>query len=280
MKCWPLLLLLLAAAGAAAEPAAPPESGWHGSLPRREAVPGGVALVSLPELAAGTEVFYHGNRVRVRETGAGPVAVVGIPLAGKPGKHWVNVGDRLVPFQVTAKEYPSESLTILDERKVNPAPLDMERIRRERLEMGRVFAAWSERDEAPNGFRLPVDGRKSSSFGFRRILNGQPRSPHSGMDIAALEGTRVRAAADGLVAATGDYFFSGLTVMLDHGQGLISSYSHLSRITVAPGDRVRAGEQLGEVGMTGRVTGPHLHWGVSLNGARVNPELFLAPTEP
>jgi murein DD-endopeptidase MepM/ murein hydrolase activator NlpD len=125
-------------------------------------------------------------------------------------------------------------------------------------------------------FRLPVHGRISSIFGLRRYFNEQPRLPHSGIDIAAPIGTPVVAPLDGTVMETGDYFFNGKTVFINHGQGLISMLNHLSRITVKRGVYVRQGQKLGEVGMSGRVTGPHLHWTISLNNSRIDPALFVS----
>jgi murein DD-endopeptidase MepM/ murein hydrolase activator NlpD len=121
----------------------------------------------------------------------------------------------------------------------------------------------------------PVDGRYSSPFGLRRYFNDQPRKPHSGLDIAAPEGTPIQAAESGVVVETGDYFFNGKTVFIEHGQGLVTMYCHLRKIDVETGQTVTRGEKIGEVGKTGRVTGAHLHWSVSLNHAMVDPLLFL-----
>jgi murein DD-endopeptidase MepM/ murein hydrolase activator NlpD len=162
-------------------------------------------------------------------------------------------------------------------RTVDLAPEDLARHERERAHQQQVMETFSEPfpRTADLHMQVPVPGRRSSSFGLRRVFNGQPRNPHSGMDIAAATGTPVVAPLPGRVIDTGDYFFNGQTVWLDHGGGLLSMVCHLSTIDVKVGDALATGERLGAVGATGRVTGAHLHWGVMLNRTMVDPALFL-----
>jgi len=124
-------------------------------------------------------------------------------------------------------------------------------------------------------FIRPVEGKVSGSFGRKRIINGQPRSPHSGEDFTAPQGTPVHATNEGVIALVGDFFFSGKSIVLDHGLGLYTMYFHLDEVDVAEGDKISKGEVLGKVGATGRATGPHLHWGMRIDGARVNPLSIL-----
>ena len=239
-------------------------------------VPGGIARIALPE---GTiSATFNGASVLVTRGEQNPIAWVGLPLTLEPGSHVLDASGQAISFEVSPKTYETEHLTIPNQRKVNPLPMDYDRIGAERKEMDGVFQSFTARS-LPEQWQSPLSGRYSSSFGKRRVLNGQPRSPHSGLDIAAPEGTPVESIAAGRVAAVGDYFFNGQTVMVDHGQGLISMYCHLSEIDVALGEEVTPDSVVGKVGKTGRVTGAHLHLSVSLNNARVDPLLFFDAPE-
>jgi murein DD-endopeptidase MepM/ murein hydrolase activator NlpD len=243
------------------------------ALPKNDPVPGGFAVVPLH---VGETATYNNRQVMVIEEDGIQYAIVGIPLSGKPGEHHIKTQSGSHAFTVQSKEYEVQRLTIENKRKVNPLEQDMDRIRQDRTEMANAFTTFDTARPVSIEFSLPAVGPISSPFGLRRILNDQPRSPHSGLDIAAGHGEPVSAPANGKVVATGDYFFNGNTVLLDHGQGLITMYCHMSRIDVKIGSVIEKGELLGAIGQTGRVTGPHLHWSVSLNNARVDPNLFIA----
>ncbi len=249
------------------------------NLPRIEIVPGGIARITLPD-ARDTEAWYGKRRVMVVRRGDQRIAIVGIPLTTKPGVKKLRIkhadgNNHTMSFTVRNKDYATQYLTIKNKRMVSPNKKDLERIASDRVRIRKALASWSTGEPDLLQFGQPVKGIASSSFGLRRYFNKQPRKPHSGMDIAANEGTPVHTPASGTVVETGNYFFNGNTVFVDHGQGLVTMYCHLSKISVKPGQTVRAGEPLGEVGQTGRVTGAHLHWSVSLNRTMVNPALFL-----
>lgn len=251
------------------------------ALPKASPVPGGVVVLPLniSTSQARPTVLYQGRQTLVARENAHWVAVIGIPLDTKPGPQkaaLIHGGQRkTLSFTLTDKKYRTQHLNIKNKRKVNPTEEDMMRIRAEKKRITDALKHWRENDDVVLEFAPPVPGRRSSSFGLKRFFNGEPRRPHSGMDIAAKKGTPIKAPAPGIVIETGDYFFNGKCVFVDHGQGLVTMYGHMDRIDVNIGQVVKANEQLGTVGATGRVTGPHLHWGVSLNDARVDPALFL-----
>lgn len=271
-------LSLLAAAWGIALPALATASA---DLPRESRVPGGVALLDLgrAETAPG-KVTFNGYGAPVMESASGWVAVVGIPLDTAPGTRSavllpVDGKSRELPFEVADKRYEEQRLKVANKRHVDPSPEDLERIERESKRIEAALGHYSAGRTPQLAMRQPVPGTRSSSFGLRRYFNDQPRKPHSGMDIAAPTGTPIRTPSPGTVLDTGDYFFNGNTVFLDHGEGVVTMYCHLSRIDVKVGASVETGDVLGLVGATGRVTGPHLHWGVSVNRSLVDPQLFL-----
>jgi murein DD-endopeptidase MepM/ murein hydrolase activator NlpD len=246
-------------------------------------VPGGIAVIRLPDDVNTDTLRYSGRQVLVTQQDGADYAVIGLSLGTKPGRYHLQGrttrGKALsLAFTVESKQYEEQRITIKDKRKVNPEKRDLERIGREKKKIDAALEHWSDRDRVVVDLQLPVEGVTSSPFGLRRFFNDQPRNPHSGLDIAAAEGTPIRAPAPGTVIETGDFFFNGNTVLIDHGQGLVTMYCHMSAIDVQPGTTVATGDIIGKVGMTGRVTGPHLHWGVSLNDARIDPALLL-PTE-
>jgi murein DD-endopeptidase MepM/ murein hydrolase activator NlpD len=244
-------------------------------------VPGGIAVVRLPADADPASVRYERQRVLVTRRENETYAIVGLTLDVKTGTHYLEARTLTdkplrLAFDVRDKAYETQHITIKDTRKVNPEKRDLVRIRREQKQIRAALSHWSDETVVTLDFLKPVDGPLSSPFGLRRYFNDQPRKPHSGLDIAAGEGTPVKAPAPGTVIDTGEFFFNGNTVFIDHGQSLITMYCHLSRIDVKPDQRVATGDVIGAVGKTGRVTGPHLHWSVSLNNARVDPLLFLS----
>lgn len=272
-------LLLQAMAAGAAAGAAWLARAADDSLPRARATPGGVLLVPLGPSATRPAAWQGEVPVLVTGDPAGWTLVLGLPLDARPGTGQLRLqGDgqpATLAYTITPHRYAEQRL------QVAPGHVDLSadalaRHQQERAHQATLVARFSQ--PVPTQLRMqpPVAGPRSSSFGLRRVFNGQPRSPHSGMDIAAATGTPVLAPLAGEVVDTGDYFFNGNTVWVDHGGGLLSMLCHLSRIDVRPGDVVRTGDALGAVGATGRVTGPHLHWSLSLNRAMVDPALFLA----
>src|SRR5258706_3275279 len=250
------------------------------SLPKAAAVPGGVAVAKLGADPTPPIARFSGNRVLITGDERQWLAIVGIPLEAKAGSKIPLAIERAghepstLRIAVGPKQYATQHLTVKP-GQVELSPEDLARYEIERThlsEMRRTFT-----DSAPESLMLvePCDGPRSNTFGQRRFFNGQSRNPHNGMDISAPDGAPVIAACEGTVIDAGDYFFSGNTVILDHGQGFLTLYAHLSAVEVALGDRVAAVARIGKVGATGRVTGPHLHFSVYLNSVAVDPALFL-----
>lgn len=261
-----LFACLLAAIPAVADPLPAP---W----------PGGVDVIRIHGGDRPT-VTLGERKVLVLKDGDDWLAVVGIPLdQPAPGTLTVEVkvpgqDTRAVEIAVQPNGYEEQHLTV-SSKYVDPDPEQLARIIAEREVIDTALNGW--RETAPDELQLsaPVGGSRSSSFGTRRFFNDQPRAPHKGMDIAAVSGTPVNAPLAGVVAATGDFFFNGNTVIIDHGQGFISLYCHLSAIDVVPDATLTAGTVIGKVGKTGRVTGAHLHFATYLNGTAVDPALFI-----
>ncbi|MGB8338388.1 MAG: peptidoglycan DD-metalloendopeptidase family protein [Burkholderiales bacterium] len=250
------------------------------AMPADSRVPGGVAVVPLTiTKTSAPHVSFRGKRALVVRENGGWIALVGLPLSLKPGQYELSVSNAVKKFRVVNKKYPEQHVTIKDPRKVEPNPEDMERINSEQPKIDIAKNTWRETANVDVNLQLPADGPLSSRFGLRRIFNGQPRNPHAGLDIAIPTGTTVMSAANGKVIDTGDYFFNGNTVFVDHGQGLITMYCHLSEINVNVGDAVSRGQPLALSGMTGRVSGPHLHWSVIMNGTMIDPEIFVKTRE-
>ncbi|HDX8451817.1 peptidoglycan DD-metalloendopeptidase family protein [Aeromonas hydrophila] len=268
------LLLLLASQSALAE-------GFISRL-LNHPVPGGVAVVTLGSEAQAPTARYQGKPVLVvREEGKRWIAIVGIPLKSQPGPHQLQVSDgRTLGFTVGTKHYREQHIKLKNSRQVNPLAEDMTRINRELAEQTRAYQTFSPAQPSNLLFDKPVEGPLSSPFGLRRFFNGEERNPHSGLDFAVGAGTPIKSPAAGKVILIGNYFFNGNTVFVDHGQGLISMFCHMSKVDVKLGQSLPRGGIVGRVGATGRATGPHMHWNVSLNDARVDPAIFIGAFKP
>ena len=243
--------------------------------------PGGVAVVPLGTQAQPPSASYRDRPVMVlKDTDNQWIAVVGIGLKVSSGTESIQVdkGNGVVSahtFTVAPRKYKEQHIKLRNRKHVNPDPDQLKRFEREYTKQINAYAQF--RPVGPSNILLdePVNGPLSSPFGLRRFFNGEERNPHSGLDFAVPKGTPVKAPANGVVTIVDDFFFNGKTIFLDHGQGLITMYCHLSAIDVKVGQTVERGQVIGKVGATGRVTGPHLHWNVSLNNERVDPAIFI-----
>jgi murein DD-endopeptidase MepM/ murein hydrolase activator NlpD len=228
----------------------------------------------------GVDVLWSGHRVPFVQRGDRWLTVVGVDLDSRAGEHAIDVTFHYAdgrsttmrePVTVRAQKFPTTELTVED-RYVELSPEDQARAEREGAEVNAIYATLTAERYWSEPFSVPVRGASDGrNFGHRRVFNGQPRAPHSGADLRAGTGTAIYAANRGRVVLAKELFYSGNAVFLDHGLGVYTTYLHLSDIEVEVGDLVERGQRLGAAGATGRVTGPHLHWGVRILDARVDP---------
>ena len=238
--------------------------------------PGGIAFIDLgPATATPPIVEYDGDRILVMNKDGRWRAAIGVNLGTAVGEATIKLADgRSLAFDVREHAYREQRLEVAP-GYVSLSEENLARVGRDRKIIDAALNDWRDAPLDDVSLSAPVDGPRSSSFGLRRFFNNEPRSPHSGMDIAVPTGEAVLAPREGIVTATGDFYFNGNTVILDHGQGFVTLYCHLSEIGVEKGQLIGAGDTLGAVGATGRVTGPHLHFGTYLNGTAVDPALLL-----
>ena len=244
-------------------------------------IPGGIVRVPVP---ANTQIVIATGRralLKVDPATQPPTAfaIAAVPLDTPPGSGRVFAqhanGSLALAYRVTPHTYPVQRLTLSNQRMVDPNPEDLQRINTEQLLIDAARDRFSPTPPSTLRLRAPVHAPLSSLFGSRRVLNGQPRNPHTGLDFAAPTGAPIRTPLAGEVADVGNFFFTGNTVFVDHGTGFVTMYAHLSRVDVSPGQHLDAGDLIGQVGSTGRATGPHLHWSVFLSNVPVDPKLLL-----
>lgn len=258
-------------------------------LPSEESVPGGIIKIDLDYPAdhnySEPEVYFQNNKVLVFELNNNYFALIGLPLTLKPGEYNISYSDydgkaKTKSFEIKNKKYKISRIKIKNKNMVNPDEETQKRMANDLQKINKAISTYSQEIPEKLVLKQPVRGVPTTSFGARRIINGQSKNPHSGMDIAAAKSTPVNAAASGKVVLADNFYLSGNMVAIDHGKGLITMYAHLSEILVKVGDKVETGNLIGRVGSTGRVTGPHLHWTVKLNKTSVNPALFLDGINP
>lgn len=256
-------------------------SGTVSAFPKHNAVPGGVCILSIaPATSVKPIVSYQGKPVAVVQHHNEWQAIVGIPLDALVGEQKIIVrnpaNNKIIErsCHIKYKKYRSQHIKLKNKSQVNPTGKKLERILRE-MKLKKSLKNTYSKVTPMLDFIKPVKGRDNGRFGLKRFFNGEKRNPHSGMDIAAPTGRLIKATAAGKVIFTGNLFFSGNVIMLDHGEGVLSLYAHMSKMIAHKGQVVQQGQIIGKVGKTGRATGPHLHWSVYLNGNAVDPALFL-----
>jgi murein DD-endopeptidase MepM/ murein hydrolase activator NlpD len=252
------------------------------NLPQDSRVPGGLAVIPLDESNDSQKITFNGQKVwTLSDDNNNSWAIIGIPLTQKVGKVSYKIDGKDFTFTIQDKAYKEQRLTV--KRKHSNPPADqIKRIQKESRLSKKAFTTFSDinKHKPYRAFKQPAQGPISSPFGLKRFFNDQARRPHSGIDIAAPRGANIIAPAAGEIILTGHFFFNGNSIFIDHGQGLITMYCHMDSLERKQGDKVKAGEIIGTIGSTGRATGPHLHWTVSLNNSRVEPLLFLTQPTP
>ena len=256
----------------------------YASLPQASFVPGGVAIIPLASVAntSKPQAWLGDQPVLVTADHDEWYAVVGLALNITPGEHEVrfNTDNATIvqQFTVVPKDYPEQHLK-MKKSMVELSPANEARAEREISVIRGFEHYWQAAPDTDLNLVVPVKGEQSSAFGLRRFFNEEPRAPHVGIDLAVDRGTPVKASAPGTVLAADDYFFNGKTIFIDHGNGLITMYCHLDKFKVKAGQVVSKGQVIALSGMTGRATGPHLHWSVILNQTMVDPAAFVSPQE-
>jgi len=275
--------LLLTALPAAADPAVSVNGVLleEDSILTRGAAPGEIILIAVGKSQGGAPTgTLRGKTLEFyKVAGGGYAALAGFDLDVATGAARLElvIGGRSSSrtIMVKHKTFPTTNLTV-DDRFVRLSPADQARVDREQARTKAIYAASGPAPLFRGRFVSPIPGATSARFGERRVFNGVPKDPHNGADLRAAQGEPVRAPAAGRVVLAADLFYSGGTVILDHGLGLFSIYAHLSRIDAVENGSLSEGEVLGLVGKTGRATGPHLHWGVKLRGSRIDPFAMTA----
>jgi len=255
-----------------------PGSGF--ALPKTQSTPGGISNVYLPTTNhQAPEVFFKDAHVIVMKESQSShwFGLVGIPLIIKSSKQTLEIRNlkKSVTFKVHQKRYRKSRIWLKDNKMINPSKKDQARIQKEAKEIRKVLRKWSENDPFKQNYRMPVNGRITARFGTLQIFNYKIKEPHQGIDIYAKQGTPIYPCNAGIVLKTGNYFFLGNTIFIDHGKGVISLYAHLDKIWVKEGRHLTKETPLGSIGQTGRATGPHLHWAMVMNQTFVNPKLFV-----
>lgn len=280
-KLWMIGLVLLipaVAAGTEIHPSDPSSKLSQLDLPKDLPVPGGLKVLPLPDNTPGPWLFQNAS-VLTLERAQRLWAIIAIPIATKAGMHEICLRSQPIclKFKIYQKRYEEQHIKLSTNRHVQLSTQDLKRHNQEKKLTFKAFK--NQNSEIPETeFLWPAAGPISSEFGLKRFYNGVARNPHSGIDIAAPKGSEVRAPAKGQVVLTGNFFFNGKTVFVNHGDALVSMFCHLDRINVNQGDQIATGAILGKVGSSGRATGAHLHWSLSLRNVRIDPRLWLKDT--